>query len=577
MRISGLASGMDIDAMVKQLMTAQRVPLDKLNQQKQQTEWKRDGYRQVSTKLVGFNEKLSNFSLSSSIDSKKANISGASNVSATATGAATNSVLNISVNSMATATNVVFKGTVNATKISDIYSGSETSVKIGDATINFTADETIDSLVNKINSNKDTGVTAVFDSASGSLSLTNKKTGSSPIALEGELFNSNSKFVADPSELTFKGIKGATKMSDIYSGSNSSVKIGSATISFTPDETIETFISKINQASGTGVTASYDSSSGKVSLSKTGSAPISIEGDLFNSNANLTTTGQNEGKDAVVIINGITTTQASNRFLINGVEITINGTTPSGQSTQIEVTQDTDKMISTIKSFVESYNESLALLNQKLGEEKYRKYLPLTSEQRSAMKEDEIKLWEEKAKSGMLKNDSILSQTVSDMRSALISDVVLPNGEKINLAQFGITTGSYSERGKLYIDETKLRTALEANPEQATALFGQTNYSSTVQNNSADGIFNRIKKINQASLQNLSDRAGTSKYSSDITTAFLPQSQIGDQLSDLDDRISEMNRKLTMIETRYYKQFTAMETAMNKYNSTSSSLFSMLS
>lgn len=71
MRISGLASGMDIDSMVKKLMTTESIPLNKLNQQKQLTEWKRDGYRQVSTKLVTFNEKLTNFSLSSAIDSKK--------------------------------------------------------------------------------------------------------------------------------------------------------------------------------------------------------------------------------------------------------------------------------------------------------------------------------------------------------------------------------------------------------------------------------------------------------------------------------------------------------------------------
>lgn len=485
MRISGLASGMDIDALVKQLMTAERVPLDKLNQQKQQTEWKREGYREVSTKLVSFNEKLSTFSLSSAIDSKKATVSGASNVlTATTTGAATNSVLNISVTNLASATNVIYKGTPGATKVSDIYTGGETSVKIGSATINFTADESIDSLVKKINSNKDANVTAVFDSATGSLSLTNKTTGNTAISLEGGLFTSNAKF---------------------------------------------------------------------------------------------TTSGQTLGKDATVIINGIETKQSSNRFTVNGVEISLTGVTPAGQSTQIEVTQDVDKMMDTIKKFVDSYNESLALLNQKTGEERYRKFLPLTSEQKEAMKEDEIKLWEEKAKSGMLRNDSILSKTASDMRTALFADVVLPNGQKVNLTQFGITTGGYSEKGKLHIDETKLREALEANPEGAYALFGQTDSSATITDNAKDGIFNRVKKINSATLQSLYDRAGTSKYSSDLTTAFLPESEIGKQIRDFDNRIADLNSRLTMKENRYYQQFTAMETAMNKYNSISSSLFSALS
>lgn len=484
MRIGGLASGMDIDAIIKQLMTAERVPLDKLNQTKTLTEWKRDDYRKVSTKIVGFNDKLSTLSFSSAIDSKKATVSGATNVTATATGAAVNSVLNISVSNMATATNVIYKGSAGATKISDIYSGSETTVKIGSAIINYEADETIESFVNKINKNKDTGVTAFFDSSTGQLSLTNKSTGSSPVQLAGELFIDNSK---------------------------------------------------------------------------------------------MTTSGQVAGKDAAVIINGIATTQASNRFLVNGIEVTISGITPTGQTSQIEVTQDTDKMVSTIKSFVESYNENLSLINQKLSEERYRKYTPLSTEQKEAMKEGEIKLWEEKAMSGMLKNDSILSQTVSDMRSALIADVVMPDGTAINLASFGITTGSYSEKGKLYIDETKLRTALESNPEGATALFAQADATATTQHNSSDGIFSRLKKINSASLLSLSERAGTSRYSSDLTTAFLPQSQIGEQLYNLENRINTMNDRLKMIETRYYKQFTAMETAMNKYNSTSSSLFSMLS
>lgn len=87
MRISGLSSGMDIDAMVKQLMTAAKVPLDKLNQQKQLLEWKREGYRTVSTTLVSFNEKLSTLNKAEAINSKKATVTGATGVvTAKATG-----------------------------------------------------------------------------------------------------------------------------------------------------------------------------------------------------------------------------------------------------------------------------------------------------------------------------------------------------------------------------------------------------------------------------------------------------------------------------------------------------------
>ncbi|MGN9167471.1 flagellar cap protein FliD [Paenibacillus jamilae] len=490
MRIGGLASGMDIDLMVKKFMTTESIPLNKLNQQKQLTEWKRDGYRQVSTKLVSFNEKLTNYSLSSAIDSKKATVTGASNVlTATATGASANSVLNIKVTNLASASNVVSSGgtvgaTPGTTKLSDIYTGAETSITIGSDTISFSADDTIDSLVSKINRSTKAGVTAVYDASSGKISLTNKETGNKDITLSGELL-----------EQSF-GLKSANVV---------------------------------------------------------------------------------KGKNAVVEINGLITEQTSNRFTINGVEISLNGTTPTGQSTQIEVSQDVDTLVNTIKSFVEAYNDTLSTLNQKTSEERYRKFLPLTSDQKKDMSDDEVKLWDSKAKSGMLKNDSIVDKTISDMRSAIISDVVLPSGEKVNLAQFGITTGGYSEKGKLYIDEKKLRTALETTPEKVTALFGQTDTSSTKNYTSTDGIFSRLKKTDQVALQSLADKAGTSKISSDLTSAFLPKSEMGDQLSDYDKRIDALQDRLTMVENRYYKQFAAMETAMNKYNSTSSSLSSMFS
>ena len=57
-RISGLASGMDIDTIVSDLMKAERIPLDKLNQNKQTLEWQRDDYRAMNTLLLDFRSTL---------------------------------------------------------------------------------------------------------------------------------------------------------------------------------------------------------------------------------------------------------------------------------------------------------------------------------------------------------------------------------------------------------------------------------------------------------------------------------------------------------------------------------------
>ena len=55
-RIGGLASGMDIDTLVSDLMKAERLPLDKLTQKKQILEWQRDDYRSMNTLLSDFDK-----------------------------------------------------------------------------------------------------------------------------------------------------------------------------------------------------------------------------------------------------------------------------------------------------------------------------------------------------------------------------------------------------------------------------------------------------------------------------------------------------------------------------------------
>lgn len=72
MRIGGLASGMDIDQLVNDLMKAERIPLDKLYQKKQIFEWQRDAYREINKKLADFDQYLfNNFMLSSNFYKKQ--------------------------------------------------------------------------------------------------------------------------------------------------------------------------------------------------------------------------------------------------------------------------------------------------------------------------------------------------------------------------------------------------------------------------------------------------------------------------------------------------------------------------
>lgn len=490
-RISGLASGMDIDTLVKNLVKADSQPLTKLNQQKQLLEWKREAYRQTSVKLVSFiQDKLASLSKSTSLNAQKATVTGNStSVTANATSSASG-VLEVSVSQLATASRAVSTGNPTKTdstsdwskvKLSAITGFGNDTIEIGGTPItDITGDTTLGSLVSKINSSS-AGVTAVLDSSTGKVSITSKTTGEQDIELTGSIFT-------------------ALKLDSNISG----------------------------------------------------------------------------GKDAELVVNGVSMTNSSNSLTVNGVELTLNSVSTAAST--ITVSKDVDAIVATVQSFVDTYNELLSFMNGQVSEERYSKYAPLSTDEKSAMTDDEIELWTSKAKSGMLKNDSILTSAISDMRAAMVQGVTLPDGTKITFADLGMSTGTYETKGKLLLDTDKLRTALEKDPDIVNSFFGQ-NYSNSTVNNSYtenDGILARMRKISNTAVIKLAETAGTSKYSSDLTAAFLSNSTMGTQLLGMDRRISELTSKISMKETNYYKKFTAMETAINKYNNISSSLASYL-
>ncbi|OAX46336.1 flagellar filament capping protein FliD [Paenibacillus sp. AD87] len=500
MRLTGLASGLDIDTMVQKLMQAEKVPLNKMNQQRQLLDWKRESYREVSTKMVTFlQDKIKDtFSKASSLNAQKATVTGNTTaVTATASATASGS-MTVGVTKLATAANVILtgqNGKSETTKLTDLGLTSGTSLQVGGSTISIDESDTIATLVSKINNNSATGVTAIYDATSG-LSLTATASGT-----DGKLFTNNS--APDNNSLNID-----SKLKDIFWA---------------------------------------DPTDGTVK----------------------------KAQNAEVTVNGLSMEKTSNMFTINGVTLTLNTITAAGSEANVTVSKDTDAIVKSVKDFVDSYNQVLSLMNSKVSEERYTKYAPLTSEQKADMKEDEITEWTNKAKSGMLKNDSILQEAISSMRSAIMGDVDTGNG-KVNLLQgLGISTGDYQSKGKLTLDVDKLKEALERNPNAVNEVF-TTNYDKVYTSDKVtdkDGILARLQKITTNALKSMNTTAGVSISSSDITASFMTSSTIGTQLSSLDRRISEFTSKLNNIETNYFKKFTAMETAINKYNSSASSLF----
>lgn len=273
------------------------------------------------------------------------------------------------------------------------------------------------------------------------------------------------------------------------------------------------------------------------------------------------------GQDAKIWFNDVSAFYSSNSVSINGINFTAKKEDLS--DVYVTISQDIDTVYNNIKSFVDKYNEVLDVVNKKTSEERYRDYTPLTEDQKKEMEENEIKLWEEKAKSGLLRNDSMLSNVASRFRTSWYDSVSgISSGDYKQLAEIGITTLVHTEKGKLYIDETKLKEAITSNPEQVMRLF--TNNDNDSNSTSGDGVALRIYEAADQVLSQLKTKAGNSLM---VNANF----EIGKEVNRLNTRIDDMNRKLQALETRYYNQFTAMEQAMNKYNSQASYLGQMAS
>jgi flagellar hook-associated protein 2 len=496
LRIGGLATGLDTDQIISDLMKANRMPVDSLKQKRQLLLWQRDAYKEINSKLLDFrNNKLFEFKKESTLSAKSAVVTGNTTaVSATASSAALAGSLSIEVTNKAAAAMNTSSFSIQLTSAFDpnkpladevaagnIRSfGGETSFTVNGTTVAIEAGDTLNKIIDKINTN--TNVTAFYDSVSGKISLTSKETG------------------------------------------------------------------LVNSANG--------------------GANIGISGQLMTNTFQISNGSAQEvaARDANLTINGIATTRTSNTFDVNGVTITLNAAS-GGVATNIEVKTDSDAIVNSILAFVKDYNALNKELYSKLNETKYKDYPPLTDEQRKELSDREVELWDENSKSGLLRRDSILQKAFNSLRYD--ASGVVDNGSVYNtLSAIGIETGDYREHGQLIVNEKKLREAVQADPDAVMTLFTANG------NGDADrsdvGIAERMYSNLETTLKEMSAKAGTSVFSD--TTFLNSNSSIGKQLNTIDSRISDMDRRLALTESRYFRQFTALETAINRFNSQSAYL-----
>jgi flagellar hook-associated protein 2 len=290
------------------------------------------------------------------------------------------------------------------------------------------------------------------------------------------------------------------------------------------------------------------------------------------------------GKDAssgTVTINGTQIHVSSNKFTYEGVTFNLKEKIDPGANISVRIGTDTQGIFDNIKTFVDKYNGLIAEFNGKLNEKRYRDYPPLLEDQKKDMKENDIKLWDEKAKSGLLTNDSTIRSFLTEMRNSL-NTVIEGAGVSSNfksLKDIGINFSSnYQDNGKLTLDESKLKGLLQTNAEDIKKLFttkadGATSASTTVTDSNMhknSGFGWRIYDRLNVAISQLGTIAGYSNSAVDT------KSTIAQQIKSLDLNITREQDKINAYEERMWKQFTAMEKALQQLNSQGSWLSQQL-
>lgn len=520
MRISGFASGLDIDQMVKDLMKAERMPVDRLIQERQVMQWQQEQFRDLNLELSKFRDDYSKMRLTSTYNSNQGESADSSVVTSSASAVAVPGTYNVEVHSLA--------------KVASLYSNSIL---------------------------KDPAVDPAMPQARSA----------------DKVFDFLGKDEADPDmELEFQIANDPTKIATLtITADDNFLSLADKISALTYDDGTGEQVSAGLRASFDNTTATFMISTRSMGADQTfeilePADPLSDDHDIWNrwfqtGHDGSTTVNTATGADGSITFDGNDVDGLTkNTVTVHGVELNLVNT----GITSVSVSTDPEAVFDTVVEFINSYNEMIEKISSKTDEERYRGYPPLTDDQKEALSEREVELWEEKAQSGLLRHDPMLRNILDGLRRSFADPVDgIPTGELNQLSQIGITTGSYQTGGTLFIDEDDLRAAIEDKPDQVLQLF--THVVSNDGDTDEAGLGRRIYEQMNDGIKALQEKAG---YAGSVDA----QSTLGKQIYDINDEIERSERRMQNIEDRYWKEFTAFEKAMDELNKQSEWIYTNL-
>lgn len=273
------------------------------------------------------------------------------------------------------------------------------------------------------------------------------------------------------------------------------------------------------------------------------------------------------GQDSEIVLNGATYKSATGTFSVNGLSITALELT-NGNAVTINTATDTQGIYDKIRDMLGKYNELITEIDKAYNADSAKGYEPLTDDEKEEMTDTQIEKWETKIKDAILRRDSTLGNVSSSLKM-LTQFTTTIDGKEYSLASFGIATQGYfssetNEKGCLHID----------GDEKDSVTSGKEDKLMAAINNNPDAVVGFFQQFSKNMYDDLTKKMAGSTVSSAYT--IYNDKQMSSEYSRYKTQISKWEDKVKYYEDYYYKQFSAMETALSELQSKTSALSGLL-
>lgn len=442
-KLSGMASGLDTESMVKELVSA--YSLKKVNLEKTQTksEWTQEAWKDLNTNIYSFyTGALSKMKMASSFSNMKTvGVSDPTKATVTANSKAPNGTQTVEIQQLAKAgyltgskikTLADLEPNANTTKMQDLgLNGQPIKITVGgkEKMVTVIGSESLAEFSARFK--KETGISASFDS-------------------DQKRFVLNSE----------SGIENDFTM--------------------TADATTINALSKLGLATSDQYT--------NLSL------PVPV-----------TTAFKQDAVDSKILVNGAEYISGSNKVVVNG--LTINATQVTNGAITITTAMDTKGIYDMVKDFYKGYNDIINQITSLYNADSAKGYAPLSDEEKESMTDDQVEKWEQKIKDSLFRRDDTLNGVINTMVSSIERGVEIDGktyySSSFGIATLGYMKAEANQQNAYHIDGDKDDSTTASKTDKLTAAIeNDPDMVSKFMNKMADNLYSAITtKMSSTSLR----------------------------------------------------------------------------